>query len=282
MEDLCFRPACNWSKHYPLHIFNIFSSSHFVAVRNGFPSSCCLPHQPRSSSHPPLIPGHGALDWVQPLRLEARVYLEPKRKPFRSCAPSGEGRLRRGRWGGAREDREPGSWPFPHKLGFVRASGGAMEVFSALWVLLLCQLLSSSSAQVRVRERGVPLLFQPPAAGLCGGLCWWRLIRSVYFDKFTWPLCPPVDNKPHLLYWWWCWRWESLSFTAASGRSCAFFTLKPRWFLWIFLWTFLFSLIWVTRGVFLSFCFLPLWVLGPIYALTHQPNSLQVAVPFSH
>lgn len=87
---------------------------------------CILPPSPPPT---PLSPVFSQLDWVQPLRLEARVYLELKRKLFRSCAPPGEGRLRFGRWGGAREDRGPGIWLFLYKLGFVRASGELWRCF---------------------------------------------------------------------------------------------------------------------------------------------------------
>lgn len=90
-------------------------------------SPLCI--QPPSPPPTPLSPVFSQLDWVQPLRLEARVYLELKRKLFRSCAPPGEGRLRFGRWGGAREDRGPGIWLFLYKLGFVRASGELWRCF---------------------------------------------------------------------------------------------------------------------------------------------------------
>lgn len=90
-------------------------------------------------------------DWAQPLRLEARVYLDPQRKPFSSCTPSGEARLGRGSFGGEWDRTGTRGFDhFTHKTRLGEGERGAMTmVFSALWVLFLCQLLASSSAQVR-------------------------------------------------------------------------------------------------------------------------------------
>lgn len=82
-----------------------------MSVRNG---SRCLPH----SSSPCLTPVLSAPDWVQPLRLEARVYLGAKRKPLRSCAPWGEGKApSRTLWG---SETGPGT----RDLTFLRINSG--------------------------------------------------------------------------------------------------------------------------------------------------------------
>lgn len=56
-------------------------------------------------------------------------------------------------------------------------------MFSAVWVLVLCQLLTSSSAQVRVTKRGVPPVSYPPASHLYGDGC--VLFRFFVFCFFA-------------------------------------------------------------------------------------------------
>lgn len=103
---------------------------------------CILPPSPPPT---PLSPVFSQLDWVQPLRLEARVYLELKRKLFRSCAPPGEGRLRFGRWG-ERERTEGRGFDFfcinSGLWGRVGSYGGAFCALGAFIVPTIDIILS--------------------------------------------------------------------------------------------------------------------------------------------
>lgn len=150
LKYLWFIAVCIWSKEYPLRI-----SEHFcLALPTSSVSEMVPPLPPRHLPHRPSPPPH-PLSTVRhsefsPFGWRLGFIWKAEGKPFGRRALRREGKLRCGRfWGGAREDREPGTGAFFWKPCCERRLD-AMAVLSALWVLLLCQLLTSSSAQVRL------------------------------------------------------------------------------------------------------------------------------------
>lgn len=177
------------------------SSTHFLGITEIV--------SPLTPPPPPSPLSAVRRQWVQPLRLETRVYLDPRRgTPFGSSAR------------GLREHREPGIWPFcfpsPHRdSGLWGASRGAMAVFSALWVLLLCQLLTSSLAQVWLTDprRAAPptaaaLLYSSVALNVnvcinnrsgvrCGSFYWYQRLSVVHVTVALVYICARSDLRAH-------------------------------------------------------------------------------------
>lgn len=116
------------------------SSAHFLHVRDAF----CLAG-PLIPPRPPRTRWRFSSLEFSPFRLEARLHLEPRRKPFSSVKESAVADA------GAECPRTgTGDFNhFPHIIWRLWGRAGAMLVFSALWALLLCQLLTSTFAQVR-------------------------------------------------------------------------------------------------------------------------------------
>lgn len=118
------------------------------------------PWLPLSFQLTPLIPTHSSPVWVQPLRLEARVYLEPKRKPFSSGASTWRRTLLRTR-GPSDRGRVRGIGPI-----FLTSSGDCEGELEPCW----CSLLCGRSYCANFWHQALPR-WEPRVAGM-------RIVRS--------------------------------------------------------------------------------------------------------
>lgn len=207
-----------------------FHTNHWLSPLSRYPIR--IPTLPTASPTilTPLTPVCGVLGWVQPLRLEARVYLEANRKPFGGCAPCGEGQLRRARWGGveARRDLDPEIWPFLRNLGLwgrTGSYGGDLCCLAALAVPAFDIILSPGKRWSRCC---ILVLWSRPLCWLCPEQAWWHisglqqvpqvlmLMMEVVspFDDI-WGFYPdiPIFSPNCFHYWWlftlWCFRPDS-------------------------------------------------------------------------